>query len=443
MLKQARQFSKPQLIIFMVAFSLIGYLIFRSFALNPNLPGDLNDDNTVNIQDLSMLLSSYGTSNAAADINGDGTVNILDMSALLSHYGQSVTGVKPSIPTGLAAVPADGSVALKWNANPSTDQVDTYQVYVNGANTNLAVTGTSYTLTGLTNGTSYALRVSAHNSAGYGDWSAAVNAVPQSSAGGGGTIGTPIWNGDFETGNLSQWGAWEYGGTFDGTPALSQRVSVGTNIDGFSPLQGKYFDKVSTAAGDAYGGATGWRTLARQYEPIKPINAGYDSWYVWGMLLPNGYPGDANMWQTGPEMHQSKAPYVTVTGVAPFHFIAYANNMHIDVAGGRDGARTVYVNQAFLSGYTHNTWYIFAMHYKHGLVPDGAFDFYYGKKGDSSMTKLVSMSGIGTMYEQTYNYMLFGIYRDQTGTSTTSAYFDAMKEFSDGNDAINYADSLL
>jgi hypothetical protein len=322
--------------------------------------------------------------------------------------------------------------------------VDSYQVYVNGANTNLAVTGTSYTVTGLTNGTSYQFRVSAHNAAGYGDWTATpVSATPQGAAGSGGTIGTPIWSGDFETGNLSQWGGWEYGGTFDGTPALNQRSTVSTGIDGFSPLQGAYFNKISVAPGDAYGSATGWRTLARQYEPIRPINAGYDSWFVWGMLLPNGYPGDANMWQTGPEMHQSKAPYVSVTGVAPFHFIAYATSLHIDVAGGRDGSRVVYIDQNFLNNYAHNTWYIFAMHYKHGLTPNGAFDFYYGKKGDAAMTKLVSMSGIGTMYEQTYNYMLFGIYRAQTGTSTTTAYFDGMKEFAGSSDALNYANSLL
>ena len=84
-------FSRPQLLIFIIAFSLIGYLIFKSFAANPNLPGDLNSDNTVNVTDLSILLSNYGTSNTAADINSDGTVNILDMSILLSHYGGSIS----------------------------------------------------------------------------------------------------------------------------------------------------------------------------------------------------------------------------------------------------------------------------------------------------------------------------------------------------------------
>jgi hypothetical protein len=91
-LKNNKSFSKPQLAIFVIAFALIGYLIFRSFAApNPALPGDLNNDNTVNITDMSILLSNYNTSNATADINGDGTVNVLDLSILLSHYGQSIT----------------------------------------------------------------------------------------------------------------------------------------------------------------------------------------------------------------------------------------------------------------------------------------------------------------------------------------------------------------
>jgi len=50
-------------------------------------PGDVNNDGLVNITDLSILLSDYGTTNASADLNKDGTVNILDMSILLSNYG--------------------------------------------------------------------------------------------------------------------------------------------------------------------------------------------------------------------------------------------------------------------------------------------------------------------------------------------------------------------
>lgn len=49
--------------------------------------GDLNGDNQVNIFDLSILLSDWGTANATADLNHDGTVSIYDLSILLSHWG--------------------------------------------------------------------------------------------------------------------------------------------------------------------------------------------------------------------------------------------------------------------------------------------------------------------------------------------------------------------
>jgi hypothetical protein len=59
--------------------------------------GDINGDNSVNITDLSLLLSSYGqtTTNCVTNTNficdlstpSDGVVNIFDLSILLSHYG--------------------------------------------------------------------------------------------------------------------------------------------------------------------------------------------------------------------------------------------------------------------------------------------------------------------------------------------------------------------
>ena len=51
-------------------------------------PGDLNGDGSINITDLSILLSYFNTNNELADINKDGTVNIMDLSILLSNYGR-------------------------------------------------------------------------------------------------------------------------------------------------------------------------------------------------------------------------------------------------------------------------------------------------------------------------------------------------------------------
>ena len=49
--------------------------------------GDINGDGSVNIFDLSTLLSHWGTADTASDLNHDGTVNIFDLSSLLSHWG--------------------------------------------------------------------------------------------------------------------------------------------------------------------------------------------------------------------------------------------------------------------------------------------------------------------------------------------------------------------
>src|SRR5262249_1059378 len=49
--------------------------------------GDLNNDGSVDIFDLSILLSGWGTSKATDDLSHDGTVNIYDLSILLSHWG--------------------------------------------------------------------------------------------------------------------------------------------------------------------------------------------------------------------------------------------------------------------------------------------------------------------------------------------------------------------
>ena len=68
-------------------------LLDISRAARPNaLKGDIDGDNTVDITDLSILLSNYGkdagqTTNPHADINADGAVNIIDLSVLLSNFG--------------------------------------------------------------------------------------------------------------------------------------------------------------------------------------------------------------------------------------------------------------------------------------------------------------------------------------------------------------------
>jgi hypothetical protein len=59
---------------------------------NPvKLPGDIDHNNTVNINDLDALLAKYGATGDGMDedIDGNRTVNINDLDQLLSNYGRS------------------------------------------------------------------------------------------------------------------------------------------------------------------------------------------------------------------------------------------------------------------------------------------------------------------------------------------------------------------
>lgn len=52
----------------------------------PSTTGDINRDNKVDVQDLSYLLSHWGSNDVLADLNKNGTVNTLDLSILLVNW---------------------------------------------------------------------------------------------------------------------------------------------------------------------------------------------------------------------------------------------------------------------------------------------------------------------------------------------------------------------
>ena len=73
--------------------SAANYDVIESFLLTPALAGDANLDGTVNINDLSKVLTNYdktGMAWADGDFNGDGTVNINDLSNVLTNYDRSL-----------------------------------------------------------------------------------------------------------------------------------------------------------------------------------------------------------------------------------------------------------------------------------------------------------------------------------------------------------------
>ena len=64
---------------------------FRSLATVAGLPGDVNGDGTVDVADISSIISVMAGDNSygkAADVNGDGTVDVADISTVISIMAQ-------------------------------------------------------------------------------------------------------------------------------------------------------------------------------------------------------------------------------------------------------------------------------------------------------------------------------------------------------------------
>lgn len=86
------EISLSRLATFGALFAVIGgYFLWYTFAANPNLSGDVNNDNVVNSTDLNILVSHYNTTDTTADLNSDSKTNVLDLSKLVAHWGQTYT----------------------------------------------------------------------------------------------------------------------------------------------------------------------------------------------------------------------------------------------------------------------------------------------------------------------------------------------------------------
>jgi fibronectin type 3 domain-containing protein len=115
-----------------------------------------------------------GLSNGTSYAYTVAAVNMAGASAATSAVSATPMPPVPSVPSGLTAVAGDGTAGLSWSAVAGATG---YYVYRNGSLL-AAPSGTTYTDTGLTNGTTYSYTVAAANMAGTSAASAAVTATP-------------------------------------------------------------------------------------------------------------------------------------------------------------------------------------------------------------------------------------------------------------------------
>lgn len=123
-------------ILLIIAFVLVLgglYLVFRSHAATNN--ADFNNDNVVNVLDLSILAAHYNqavTSQTQGDANGDGVVNILDLSVLAANWGLTTSGSAPQPTLPIRAMFYYPWFPEAWNQqgyNPFTNYVPTLGNY--------------------------------------------------------------------------------------------------------------------------------------------------------------------------------------------------------------------------------------------------------------------------------------------------------------------------
>ena len=165
---------------------------------------------------------------AVAAINAVGTGSNSSQSAVVTPFAAT----PPWAPTGVQGTPNDKSVALTWTA-PASDggsAITGYQVtpYINGVPQTAVPTNstsTSYTVTGLTNGTAYTFTVAAVNAVGTGTQSTAsasiTPAAPTAPGAPTGVSGSP--------GNASVTLSWTGPASDGGSPLTNYKVTPFVN----------------------------------------------------------------------------------------------------------------------------------------------------------------------------------------------------------------------
>jgi titin len=177
----------------------------------------------------------------------------------------------PGAPTNVTGTAGNASVALSWTAPSSTggSSITSYRITPSIGGTAQApiTTGnanTSFTVTGLTNGTAYTFTVAATNAIGTGPNSSPTSAITPAAG-----YANVIFSDGLESGSLSAWNG--YAGTGSGTAvaAAAHSGSFGLRLSNTSGQFGLVTKVLSAPVADSstsfwvrFGSGTGLRELA-------------------------------------------------------------------------------------------------------------------------------------------------------------------------------------
>ncbi|MBI3180645.1 MAG: heparin lyase I family protein [Myxococcales bacterium] len=206
-------------------------------------------------------------------------------------------------------------------------------------------------------------------------------------------LGSVVWRGDFETGDLSQWSS-------------TQSVSVDRLRIVRSPVrQGSYGLKATVRKGDDPIHASGNRNEVLYLSREAP---GSEYYYRWFTLFPTSFPS-ANSWQLFVQWHQGGC-----CGSPPLELYVVGEQIRMRVGG--SGGKVVWT-----APLSRGLWHEFILHVKWSTSPSVGF---VEMRYDGQLVLPKRM--VATLFPGESSYLKMGLYRDASISPEGVVFHDGM-----------------